>query len=97
MISQGSVKARELLKGAHRADADIILTANILMHIVYHLNIQDIEELYREFLKKHVSLRLLILVSIKAQQLLNFLKTIFNGYYVKMNLTSIYKALEGAF
>ena len=47
MISQGSVKARELLKGAHRADADIILTANILMHIVYHLNIQDIEELYR--------------------------------------------------
>ncbi|MEX0572645.1 3'-5' exonuclease, partial [Acinetobacter baumannii] len=47
MISQGSSKARELLKGAHRADADIILTANILMHIVYHLNIQDIEELYR--------------------------------------------------
>ncbi|EMD2711954.1 DUF3820 family protein, partial [Acinetobacter baumannii] len=47
MISQGSSKARELLKGAHRADADIILTANILMHIVYHLNIHDIEELYR--------------------------------------------------
>ncbi|MFW1675914.1 putative quorum-sensing-regulated virulence factor, partial [Acinetobacter baumannii] len=47
MISQGRSKARELLKGAHRADADIILTANILMHIVYHLNIQDIEELYR--------------------------------------------------
>ncbi len=47
MISQGSSKARELLKGAHRADADIILTANILMHIIYHLNIQDIEELYQ--------------------------------------------------
>ncbi|CAI4203126.1 Exodeoxyribonuclease 10 [Acinetobacter baumannii] len=47
IISQGSSKARELLKGAHRADADIILTANILMHIVYHLNIHDIEELYR--------------------------------------------------
>jgi len=46
MISKGSDKARELLKGAHRADADIILTANILMHILYHLNIQSIEELY---------------------------------------------------
>lgn len=45
-ISQGSDKARELLKGAHRADADIILTANILMHIIYHLNVQNIEELF---------------------------------------------------
>ncbi|MFW1836779.1 3'-5' exonuclease, partial [Acinetobacter baumannii] len=47
MISQGSSKARELLKCAHRDDEDIILTDNILMHIVYHLNIKDIEELYR--------------------------------------------------
>ncbi|MBJ9986851.1 DUF3820 family protein [Acinetobacter sp. S40] len=47
LISRGSDKARELLKGAHRADADIILTANILMHIVHHLNINDIEELYQ--------------------------------------------------
>lgn len=46
MISKGSPKARELLKGAHRADADIMLTANILMHIIYHLNIQTMEELY---------------------------------------------------
>ncbi|WP_151981057.1 putative quorum-sensing-regulated virulence factor [Acinetobacter guerrae] len=46
LISKGSDKARELLKGAHRADADIILTANILMHIVHHLNIEDIEGLY---------------------------------------------------
>lgn len=46
MISKGSEKAREMLKGAHRADADIILTANILMHIVYKLNIQNIEELF---------------------------------------------------
>ena len=46
MISKGSEKAREMLKGAHRADADIILTANILMHIVYQLKIQTIEELY---------------------------------------------------
>jgi exodeoxyribonuclease X len=47
MISKGSEKAREMLKGAHRADADIILTANILMHIVYQLKIQSIEELYK--------------------------------------------------
>lgn len=46
MISKGSEKARNMLKGAHRADADIILTANILMHILYHLKIQTIEELY---------------------------------------------------
>ncbi|MCU4414514.1 DUF3820 family protein [Acinetobacter sp. WU_MDCI_Axc73] len=46
LISKGSDKARELLKGAHRADADIILTANILMHIVHHLNINDIDDLY---------------------------------------------------
>ncbi|WP_296283213.1 DUF3820 family protein [uncultured Acinetobacter sp.] len=46
MISKGSEKAREMLKGAHRADADIILTANILMHIIYQLKIQTIEELY---------------------------------------------------
>lgn len=46
LISQGSDKARTMLKGAHRADADIILTANILMHIVHKLNIQNIEELY---------------------------------------------------
>lgn len=46
MISNGSEKARNMLKGAHRADADIILTANILMHIIYKLNVQNIEALY---------------------------------------------------
>ena len=46
MISKGSEKASEMLKGAHRADADIILTANILMHIVHKLNIQTIEALF---------------------------------------------------
>ncbi len=46
MISKGSEKAREMLRGAHRADADIILTANILMHIIYQLKIQTIEELF---------------------------------------------------
>ena len=46
MISKGSEKAREMLKGAHRADADLILTANILMHIIHHLKIQTIEELF---------------------------------------------------
>lgn len=45
-ISKGSNKARSMLKGAHRADADIILTANILMHIIHQLNIQNIEQLF---------------------------------------------------
>ena len=46
LISKGSDKARDMLKGAHRADADIILTATILMHIIHQLNIQNIEQLY---------------------------------------------------
>jgi exodeoxyribonuclease X len=46
MISKGSDKAREMIKKAHRADMDIILTANILMHIVHHLNIDSMEALY---------------------------------------------------
>ena len=46
MISKGSEKAREMIRKAHRADMDIILTANILMHIVHHLKINSIEELY---------------------------------------------------
>ncbi|MBP8005715.1 MAG: DUF3820 family protein [Acinetobacter sp.] len=46
LIAKGSDKAREMLKGAHRADADIILTANILMHIIHQLDIQNIEQLY---------------------------------------------------
>ncbi len=46
MISKGSEKAREMIKKAHRADMDIILTANILMHEIHHLKIQTIEELY---------------------------------------------------
>lgn len=46
LISKGSEKAREMLKGAHRADADIILTANILMHIIHQLNIESVEQLY---------------------------------------------------
>ncbi len=39
-------KARDMIKKAHRADMDIILTANILMHEVHQLQIQSIEELY---------------------------------------------------
>ena len=46
MITKGSEKAREMIRKAHRADMDIILTANILMHIVHHLKINSIEELY---------------------------------------------------
>ena len=46
MITKGSEKARDMIKKAHRADMDIILTANILMHIVHHLQINSIEQLY---------------------------------------------------
>ncbi|ATO20039.1 DNA polymerase III subunit epsilon [Acinetobacter sp. LoGeW2-3] len=46
MITRGSNRAREMIRKAHRADMDIILTANILMHIVHHLKISSIEELY---------------------------------------------------
>ena len=46
MISKGSEKAREMIRKAHRADMDIILTANILMHIVHHLKLNSIEALY---------------------------------------------------
>ena len=47
MITKGSERAREMIRKAHRADMDIILTANILMHIVHHLKISSIEELYQ--------------------------------------------------
>ncbi|WOE40544.1 putative quorum-sensing-regulated virulence factor [Acinetobacter chinensis] len=46
MISKGSAKARDMIKKAHRADMDIILTANILMHVVHQLKINSIEELF---------------------------------------------------
>jgi len=46
MISKGSEKAREMIRKAHRADMDIILTANILMHIVHQLNIGSMEALF---------------------------------------------------
>lgn len=46
MITKGSEKAREMIKKAHRADVDIILTANILMHIIHQLDIKTIEDLY---------------------------------------------------
>lgn len=46
MITKGSAKARDMIKKAHRADMDIILTANILMHEIHHLKIKTIEELY---------------------------------------------------
>lgn len=46
MISNGSEKAREMIKKAHRADQDIILTANILMHIIHQLKVENLEQLY---------------------------------------------------
>ena len=46
MITKGSERAREMIRKAHRADMDIILTANILMHIVHHLKINSLEALF---------------------------------------------------
>ncbi len=46
MITKGSEKARDMIKKAHRADMDIILTANILMHVVHQLKINSMEELF---------------------------------------------------
>ncbi|WLF84991.1 putative quorum-sensing-regulated virulence factor [Moraxella sp. ZY210820] len=46
-VSKGSEKARQMLKNAHRADADIILTANVLMHMLKELQVNNIEELYQ--------------------------------------------------
>ena len=45
-FTKGSSKVLDMIKKAHRADMDIILTANILMHEIHHLKIQTIEELY---------------------------------------------------
>lgn len=49
-VSKGSEKARQMLKNAHRADADILLTANVLMHILKALNtitpIETLEQLF---------------------------------------------------
>lgn len=46
-VSKGSEKARQMLKNAHRADADIILTANVLMHLLKELQVNNMEELYQ--------------------------------------------------
>lgn len=50
-LSNGSEKARKMLKNAHQADADIILTANILMHLITELqksqDVQTWEQLYQ--------------------------------------------------
>lgn len=45
-VSKGSEKARTMLKNAHRADADILLTANILMHLQRELKVENMQQLY---------------------------------------------------
>lgn len=45
-VSKGSEKARQMLKNAHRADADILLTANVLMHLLRDLQVNTMQELY---------------------------------------------------
>ena len=83
LISKGSDKAREMLKGAHRADADIILTANILMHIIHQLDIQNIEELYIASEEARVPKKVLLLENIKVQLFKTSLLITFNGFYAR--------------
>lgn len=45
-VSNGSEKARQMLKNAHRADADILLTANVLMHLLKDAQVNTMQELY---------------------------------------------------
>lgn len=46
MLSADQVETRELLKEAHSAKADILLTADILKHLIYALGACSMEELY---------------------------------------------------
>ncbi|ENX34933.1 hypothetical protein F889_01573 [Acinetobacter colistiniresistens] len=47
MLMEGSELARQRLRDAHNAKADVILTGFILKSIVRELGIQDLEELYQ--------------------------------------------------
>jgi hypothetical protein len=78
-----------MLKGAHRADADIILTANILMHIIHQLNIENIEQLYIASEEARIP-RILLLVNTKVLRFKIFQRIISNGFYAKTILISIY-------
>lgn len=46
-LSNDHARTRELLKNAHNAKADILLTARILQHIVKKLGAQSMEELHQ--------------------------------------------------
>lgn len=78
MISKGSEKAREMIKKAHRADMDIILTANILMHVVHQLKINSMEQLFAVSEDARIP-RIINFGSIAEQRLPNSLLTIFSG------------------
>jgi exodeoxyribonuclease X len=91
LISKGSDKARELLKGAHRADADIILTANILMHIVHHLNIHNIDDLYLASEQARIPTKINF-GKHKGSLIQDLPMTISIGYFVKMILILISKS-----
>jgi exodeoxyribonuclease X len=47
MLSADQGQTRELLKEAHNAKADILLTADILKHLVHSLGVRSMEELYQ--------------------------------------------------
>ncbi len=78
MISKGSEKAREMIKKAHRADMDIILTANILMHVVHQLKINSMEQLFAVSEDARIP-RVINFGKHRGQRLPNSLLTIFSG------------------
>lgn len=47
MLSSNHANTRELLKNAHNAKADILLTSYILKHLIHHLGVKSMEELYQ--------------------------------------------------
>lgn len=46
MLSQDQESTRKQLKEAHNAKADILLTGDILKHIIHALNVRSMEQLY---------------------------------------------------
>lgn len=51
MLTQNPEKTREVLKNAHDAKTDILLTAALLRDLIFKLKIRDMEHLYEESCK----------------------------------------------
>jgi exodeoxyribonuclease X len=86
LISKGSEKARKCLK-VHIELMRILLTANILMHIIHQLNIKNIEQLY--IASEQARIPKSITFGKHKGLLFKIMLTIFNGYFAKMILIHI--------